>query len=169
MSETNNSTNEKQHKRSELPKTLGFIMTFAGIFFLIASLFSLLTLFILRTSSGDAESFSPKEIYAVILTITTILTTLAAIYIGIKLIKHLDIGRRLFTLLTVIVMGLSWVKFAYQQKEITVRFAHLPADAVASVKQAELNSTLMVFILPIILILVALLLNTKRSKAALKR
>ena len=93
MSETSNThnsnkpdTNENQEKRSELPKTLGFIIAFSGIFFLVASFFSLLTLIVLQATSGDSESFSSKEMYAAILTITTILTTLASIYIGIKLI-----------------------------------------------------------------------------------
>lgn len=158
----------EKNKRSEMPKTLGFIITFAGIFFFIASFFSLLTLFVLQTSSGDADSFSPKEIYALILSITTILTTLAAIYIGIKLIKQLDSGRKLFMIFTVVVIALSWLKFAYQRNEILTRFAHLPADAVANVKQAELDGTLTVFILPILLVVIVLLLNTKRAKSALK-
>ena len=118
MSETSNThnasnpdANEEQKKRSELPKTLGFIITFAGIFFLVASFFSLLTLFVLQVSSGDSESLSAKEIYASILTISTILTSLAAIYIGIKLIKYLDIGRKLFNIYTVVVIALAWSKY----------------------------------------------------------
>jgi len=59
--------------QSELPKTLGFIITFAGVFFLVASLFSLLTLFVLQAAMSNADSFSSDEKYAAFLTITTIL------------------------------------------------------------------------------------------------
>ena len=175
MSETSNThndsnpdANEEQKKRSELPKTLGFIITFAGIFFLVASLFSLLTLFVLQASSGDSESLSTKEIYAVILTISTILTSLAAIYIGIKLIKHLDIGRKLFNIYTVVVIALAWGKYTYQQNEIAKSFANIPPELAAASKGIELSDALTVFILPLILIVTALLLNLGRSKDSLK-
>lgn len=153
---------------SEIPRTLGFIIAFAGIFFLVASLFSLLTLVVLRASSGDSESLSSEEIYASIKTYTTILTTLSAIYIGYKLIKQLDIGRKLFNVFTVIVIALAWGKYAYQQNEITKSFANVPVELAANLKQIELSSAMTVFILPAVLIIVVFLLNIKRSKAALK-
>ncbi len=174
MSETSNThnsskqhTNKSQKKPSEIPKTLGFIIAFAGVFFLIASLFSLLTLFVLQATSGDSESLSSDEMYATILTITTILTTLSAIYIGVKLIKQLDSGRKLFNIFTVIIIALAWGKYAYQQNEIAISFANMPAELVANAMQIELSSALTVFILPAILLLVVLLLNIRRSKDAL--
>ena len=174
MSETSNThnsnnqdTKKSQKKPSEIPKTLGFIIAFAGVFFLVASLFSLLTLLVLQASSSDSESLSPDEVYATILTITTILTTLAAIYIGVKLIKQLDIGRKLFNIFTVIIIALAWGKYIYQQNEIAKRFANKPAELVANAMQIELSSALTVFILPAVLILVVLLLNIKSSKDAL--
>jgi len=162
-------TNENQSKRSEIPKTLGFIIAFGGIFFLVASLFSLLTLFVLQASSGDSESFSSNEIYAAIFTITTVLITLSAIYIGVKLIKQLDIGRKLFNIFTLIVIALASAQFTYQKNEIVKSFANVPAEMATNAIQLELNSALTVFILPGILILVVLLLNTRSSKIALKR
>jgi heme/copper-type cytochrome/quinol oxidase subunit 2 len=162
-------TNEHQNKQSEIPKTIGIIITVAGIFFLVASLFSLLTLFVLQASSGDSESLSSKEIYATILTITTILTTLASIYIGIKLIKQLDVGRKLFNIFTVVVIALAWGKYAYQQNEIAKSFANMPAELIENAKQIELSSAMTVFILPAILITILLLLNIRSSKASLKR
>lgn len=174
MSETNSThdsnklhTNNNQKKPSEIPKTLGFIITFAGVFFLVASLFSLITLFVLQASSGDSESLSPDELYATILTITTILTTLSAIYIGVKLIRQLDIGRKLFNIFTVIIIALAWGKYVYQQNEIAKSFANMPAELIANAVQIELSSALTVFILPAILIAVMLLLNIRSSKDSL--
>lgn len=162
-------TNKSHNKQSEIPKTLGFIITVAGVFFLVASLFSLLTLVVLQASTGDSSSLSAKEMYATILTVTTILTTLAAVYIGIKLIKQLDIGRKLFNIFTVIVIALAWGKYAYQQNEIAKSFANMPAELVANAKQIELSSAMTVFVLPAILIVVVLLLNLRSSKNSLKR
>jgi len=88
-------------------------------------------------------------------------------YIGVKLIKQLDIGRKLFNILTVIVITLSWAKFAYQENEITKSFANKPPELVANAMQIELNSALSVFILPAIMLVVALLLNIRSSKNAL--
>lgn len=113
------------------------------------------------------ESLSAKEIYASISTISTILTSLAAIYIGIKLIKYLDIGRKLFNIYTVVVIALAWGKYIYQQNEIAKSFANMPPLAAAS-KGIELSDALTVFILPLILIVVVLLLNLGRSKDSLK-
>jgi len=162
-----NKTNVIKNKPSEIPKTLGFIITAGGVFFLVASLFSLITLFVLQAATGDSESFSSKEKYAAMLTITTILATLSAVYIGIKLIKQLDIGRKLFNIFTVIIIALAWAKFAYQKNEIAKSFANIPADLAANIVQTELNSAMTVFILPTILIIVVVLLNLKSSKNAL--
>lgn len=165
---SNSKIKHSQTKHSDIPKTLGFIITVAGVFFLVASLFSLLTLVVLQASTGDGESLSSTEMYATILTVTTILTTLAAIFIGIKLIKEWDIGRKLFNVFTVIVIALAWGKYAYQQNEIAKSFANMPAELVANAQQIELSSALTVFILPAVLLVVVALLNIPRSRNALK-
>lgn len=157
----------KQKKRSELPKTLGFIITLAGIFFLFSSFFSFLTLLILRLTSGDSETMSADEIYATLLSFSAILASLAALYIGIKLIKYADVGRRFFNVFTVIVITLVLVKYAYKQHSITQSFANIPPELAANSKGIELSDALTVFILPVILIVVAVLLNIKRSRDAL--
>lgn len=159
---------DKQKQRSELPRTLGFLITFVGVFFLVASFFSLLTLFVLRITAADSEPMSADEIYAAILTISAVLSSLAAIYIGIKLIKYLDVGRKLFNIFTVVVIALAWGKYTYQQNEIAKSYANIPAELAAQSKGIELSDALTVFILPLILIIVLLLLNLRRSKNALK-
>lgn len=158
----------KQKKRSEIPRTLGFIIAFIGVFFLVASLFSMLTILVLQAASNDSGPMSSRDIYATVLAITSILTSLGAIYIGFKLIKNLDIGRKLFNIYMLIVIALAWGKFTYKQNEIAKSFANMPAELAANAKQIELSDALTVFILPAILILIALLLNMKRSKDSLK-
>lgn len=169
MSSTSDSnTDNTLKKHSDIPRTLGFIITFVGVFFLVASFFSLLTILVLQASSNDTGPMSSRDIYATVLSITSILTSLGAIYIGFKLIKKLDIGRKLFNIYMLIVIALAWGKFTYKQNEIAKSFSNMPAELAANAKQIELGDALTVFILPAILILVALLLNMRRSKDSLK-
>lgn len=159
---------DKQKQRSELPRTLGFIITFVGVFFFVASFFSLLTILVLQAASSESGPMSARDIYATVLSITSILTSLGAIYIGFKLIKNLDIGRKIFNIFSLIVIAMAWGKYTYQQNEIAKSYANIPAELAAQSKGIELSDALTVFILPLILIVVALLLNLRRSKNALK-
>jgi hypothetical protein len=67
----------------------------------------------------------------------------------------------------VVVITLAWGKYTYQQNEIAKSFANIPSELAAASKGLELSDTLTVFILPLILIVVALLLNLGRSKNSL--
>ncbi len=168
MSSTNNSDTDKTLKtQSEIPRTLGFLIAFIGVFFLVATLFSLLTIVVLQASTGDSGPLSSKDKYTIALTITSLLTALGALYIGIKLIKKLDSGRKLFNIFGLIVIALAWAKFMYKQNAIEKSFANMPAELAANAKQIELGDTMTIFILPAILIVVALLLNLRRSKDSL--
>ena len=154
-------TVETQKKLSDLARTLGFFITFVGIFFLVASSFSLITLLVLQATDG-AGSMPAEEKYALFLTITSILISIAAFIIGIKLIKQQDIGRKLFNGFTVIVIALAWGKYTYKQNEIAKSYANIPAELAAQSRGIELGDAMTVFILPFILIVVALLLNFRR-------
>jgi uncharacterized membrane protein len=151
-------TVETKTQLNDLARTLGFLITFAGVFFLIASSFSLLTLLVLQ-AAGDSGSMSADEKYALLLTISSVLISIAAFIIGIKLIKQQDIGRKLFNGFTVIVIALAWVKYTYKTNEIAKSYANIPAELAAQAKGIELGDALTVFILPFILIVVVLLLN----------
>lgn len=152
-------------KPSVIPSTLGFLIALFGTFFLVATFFSLITIFVLRVTDEGAMSESEK--YAMILTVSSFLTALGALYIGIKLIKRQDVGRKLFNIFSLIVIALAWLKFTYKQNKIAESYANIPKELAANAKQIELSDTLTIFILPILLLVVALLLNLKRSRAAL--
>ncbi len=156
-------TIKTQKKLSDLARTLGFLITFFGIFFLIASSFSLITLLVLQATDG-AGSMPAEEKYALFLTISSILISIAAFIIGIKLIKQKDIGRKLFNGFTVIVIviALAWGKYTYKKNEIAKSYANIPAELAAQSRGIELGDALTVFILPFILIVIALLLNFRR-------
>ena len=164
---SNSDTNKPLKAQSEIPRTLGFLIAFVGVFFLVATLFSLLTIVVLQASTGDSGPLSSKDKYTIALTITSLLTALGALYVGVKLIKKLDSGRKLFNIFGLIVIALAWAKFMYKQNAIEKSFANMPAELAANAKQIELGDTLTIFILPAILIVVALLLNLRRSKDSL--
>jgi hypothetical protein len=48
-------TVETKIQLSDLARTLGFIITFAGVFFFIASSFSLITLLVLQATGGSGS------------------------------------------------------------------------------------------------------------------
>lgn len=154
---------------SDLSRTLGFIIGFFGIYFLVIGLFSLLAILVLENSELGIESMAEKDIYSLIQTITSIFIALSAIFIGYKLIKRLDIGRKLFNILTFIVILISLAQNAYNQHIIAKSFANMPPELAAARLGSESSSSLLVFILPGVLVVFALLLNWGKMMAWLKR
>ena len=100
-----------QQTSSDLSRTLGFIIGFFGIYFLVISLFSLLAITVLQNSDAITGSMPEKDIYAIVLTISSIFISLAAMFIGYKLIKRLDSGRKLFNVLTVVSILISIAQY----------------------------------------------------------
>ena len=163
-----NSDATPQKEVSEIPKVLGFIIGFAGIYFLIISLFTLLSVLVIEGASNDSDSMSADTFYTLTLTITSILISATAVLIGIRLIKYLDSGRKLFNIFTIAVTLIYSLNFLYKKNIIDKSFANIPAELAASVKGGELSGLLVLFILPTILVIVAFVLNLKRVKNSLK-
>jgi len=151
---------------SEIPRTLGFLITVIGVFFVVATLFSLLTIVVMQTAKGDG-SLSDNDKYVLLLTITSLITALFAVFIGIKLIKRKNIGRILFNVFSLLVIAFAWGKYTVKQRMIAESYANMPVELAANAKSIEISDALMVFLLPVILLVVAQLLNMPRSKAAL--
>jgi len=144
MNDTNNLVDSEleqntaaQNQPSDISRTLGFIIGFFGIYFLVIGLFSLLAILVLENSALGAESMSDKDIYALILTITSIFISLTAIYIGYKLIKRLDIGRKVFNIYTIIIILISLAQNAYNQHIIARSFSNMPPELAAAARGSE--------------------------------
>jgi len=136
--------------------------SFFGIFFLVISFFSLTSIIILQSLNEDSGSMSEKDTYSLILIICYSLISLSAMVTGYKLIKRLDIGRILFNILTVVVILISIAQNAYNQHLIGKTYANMPADLAANLKGNESSSSLSVFILPVVLILISIVLNWRK-------
>ena len=158
-----------QQTSSDLSRTLGFIIGFFGIYFLVISLFSLLAITVLQNSDAITGSMPEKDIYAIVLTISSIFISLAAMFIGYKLIKRLDSGRKLFNVLTVVSILISIAQYTYNQNVIARSFANMPPELAAAARGSESAASQMVFILPAILVVLAVALNFGKVKEWLMR
>lgn len=169
LSETNETLEaikpSKQLPESGPSRTLGFIIGFFGIYFLVIGLFSLLAITVLQNSDASGGAMSDKDIYSLILTITSIFISLSAMFIGYKLIKRLDIGRKLFNLLTVVSILISIAQYTYNQHLIGKSFANMPPELAAAARGSESASSQLVFILPAVLVVLAVILNFGKMKA----
>jgi len=161
--------NEIQNPPSDSSRTLGFIIGFFGIYFLVIGLFSLLAFLVLENSELAVESMSDKDIYALVLIINSIFVSLAAMFIGYKLIKRLDSGRVIFNIFTIVIILISLAQNAYNQHIIARSFANMPAELAAAAKGSESAASLMVFILPTVLVLIGIVLNWRKMKSWLTR
>ncbi len=168
-SELESKPNEAQDQPSDISRTLGFIIGFFGIYFLVIGLFSLLAFLVLENSDLGVESMSDKDIYALVLIINSIFVSLAAMFIGFKLIKRLDIGRVLFNVFTVVIILISLAQNAYNQHIIARSFSNMPAELAAAARGSESSASFTVFILPAVLVLLAVVLNWGKMKSWLTR
>lgn len=174
--DTSDSTEENKatDPNNELPengpsRTLGFIIGFFGIYFLVIGLFSLLAILVLESSELGVGAMSDKDIYSLVLTITSIFISLSAMFIGNKLIKRLDIGRKLFNVLTIVSILISIAQYTYNQHLIGKSFANMPPELAAAARGSESSSSQLVFILPAVLVILAVILNFGKMKSWLTR
>jgi len=152
------------HLLGDTARTLGFIIGFFGIYFLVIGLFSIIAFTVLHSSSAGPETMPEKDVYTLIITITSILISLSAMFIGYKLIKRLDIGRVLFNVLTVASILISIAQYTYSQHLIGKSFANMPPELAAAARGSESASSQLVFILPAVLIVLAIILNFEKIK-----
>lgn len=165
----NQQLNEASPELSDTARTLGFIIGFFGIYFLVIGLFSILAFTVLHNSSAGPETMSEKDVYSMIITITSIFISLSAMFIGYKLIKRLDIGRKLFNVLTVASILISIAQYTYSQNLIAKSFANMPPELAAAARGSESAASQLVFILPAVLCVLALVLNFGKIKGWLMR
>lgn len=177
MSETNNidnselnlGLNEATGQLNDTARTLGFIIGFFGIYFLVISLFSIIAFTVLHNSTAGPESMPEKDLYSLIITLASTFISLSAMFIGYKLIRRLDIGRILFNILTLVSIIISIAQYTYSQNLIAKSFANMPPELAAAARGSESAASQLVFILPAVLVLLAIILNWGNMIAWLKR
>jgi len=180
MNETNNpytppgsDVNNNLQNRSSIPKVIGIISIILGALGLIFGLFGLASMllagdmFDALNQQGGAAMMGMSKNYLVGSTLISVLTSIWAIFIGMKLLKYQDIGRRHFNYYTILTIIISIGTFFYTKSIMDNMFAEMSPEMAGAAGGMATMSSLGAFIAPIILIIVALLLNQKNVKAVL--
>ncbi len=106
--------------RSPIPKIIGIITLVLGVLALVASVMGLVSILIITIGmkNGDWGSVQALGIDTNYLTGSSIISIIMAawaIFIGIKLIKYLDIGRRHFNYSIIVTIIISIAVIVYSQ------------------------------------------------------
>jgi len=180
MSDTNNpytppesDVNNNLQARSSIPKVIGIISIVLGALGLLGGLFGIASTFM---ASGALEAMQAEgappipglnKSYMLGSSIISILTSIWAIFIGFKLLKYLDLGRRHFNYYTILTIIISIGTFFYTKSMMDEMFAGLDSEVASAAGGMATLGSMGAFVAPVILIIVALLLNQQNVKDSL--
>ena len=191
MSETNNpfettkppnpETNNNLQDRSSIPKVIGVISIVLGTLGLLFGLFGLASTMFLggmmelgkmegmegMKGMDGMEALGMTKTYFLVTTVISVLTSIWAIFIGMKLLKYLDIGRQHYNYYTILAIIISIGTFFYTKSMMAEMFKDMAPEAAAAAGSMGTLSSLGAFIPPIILIIVTILLNQQNVKDSL--
>ena len=163
----NSNVNNNMQPRSAIPKVIGIIsLVLAGLGILGAVANLLMSIFMPAMLEAQMNLGFSKS-YLIGSNIVSLITSLWAIFIGIKLVKYEDIGRRHFNYYAAVMVIMSIIAYFVTRNMMTNMFKDLSPEASAAAMDVSTISSASVFIAPIIIIIVALLLNQKRVKDSL--
>jgi len=153
--------------RSAIPKVIGIISLIFSILGLIGAIGGIAASYFMPQVLEAQVSMGFDKNYLLGMNVLGILTSLWALFIGIKLIKYKDIGRRHFNYYTIFTVIISIVNFFYTKDMTKKLYADMdPKMANAAIDMSTITS-LSAFIAPVLIIIVALLLNQKKVKESL--
>lgn len=157
----------KLQSKSVIPKVIGIIsliMAALGIFGAIAGLATSLFM----PSLMDAQvSMGFSKSYLIGSNIVGLLASLWAVFIGIKLVKYLDVGRRHYNYYAIYAIIMSVVTFFMTKNMMGKMYADMSPEMAGAASDMSSITSATVFLFPIIIIIVALLLNQQRVKHCL--
>ena len=153
-------------ERSSIPKVIGIISLVLATLGILGALSGLAVFFNDELLKMQLKLGFSKN-YLMGSHLISLIGSLWAIFIGIKLVKYQDIGRRHFNYYVVYTIILSTVGYFVTQSVMKDMFSELDANVSKAAIQASSITSYSVFIVPIIIIIVAILLNQKRVKDSL--
>jgi len=159
--------NQGLQKRSSIPKVVGIISIIFAILGLVGSVMSLAASFFMPAVLEAQTNMGFSEGYILGSAILGLLMSLWALFIGIKLIKYKDSGRKQFNIYAIINVLMSIGTYFYMQSAMKSMFSGMDPAAAAAAQEMSSITSLSAFIGPILIIIVALLLNKKSSKESL--
>lgn len=150
--------------RSAIPKVIGIITLIFAVLGLIGAIGGLAATFFMPSVVEAQVNIGFDKNYLLIMNVLGLLTSIWAIFIGLKLIKYKDIGRRHFNYYTFVNIIMSIVTYFYTKDMMKNMFADLEPQAAEAAMEMSSITSLSAFIGPVILIIVYLLLNQKKVK-----
>lgn len=159
--------NNNIQAKSSIPKVIGIIsliMAGLGVFGAIAGLASSIfmpALIETQVNLGFSKSYLLGS------NVVGLITSSWAIFIGIKLVKYKDIGRSHYNYYTVYAVIMSIVTFFVTKSMMKDSYADMSSEMAGAALDMSSITSASVFIFPVIIIIVALLLNQKNVRSSL--
>ena len=153
--------------RSSTPKVIGIISLIFAVLGILGALGGLAAYFFMPQMLEAQVNMGFDKNYLLTMNVIGLFTSFWALFIGIKLIKYLDIGRRHYNYYTILTLVLSIVSFFYTKEMTKKLYENMEPNMAGAAMDMSTISSLSAFIAPVLMIIVALLLNQKRVKASL--
>jgi len=153
--------------RSSIPKVIGIISLIFAILGLLGSIGGFAASFFMPQILEAQISMGFDKNYLLSMNVIGLITSLWALFIGIKLIKYQDKGRRHFNYYTIFTILMSIVTFFYTKNITQNLYANMEPNMAGATVDMSIVSSLSAFIAPVLMIIIALLLNQKKVKDSL--
>jgi len=154
-------------ERSLIPKVIGIISLVLAGLGILGALASITMSFAMPEFMQAQTKMGFSKNYILGSNLVSLLTSSWAIFIGIKLIKYLDIGRRHFNYYAIFAVCMSIFAFIYTRNTIQNMFSEMKPEMAKAAEDLSSISSAAVFIAPVIIIIVALILNQQQVKDSL--
>ena len=163
----NTNVNNNLQSRSSLPKVIGIISLIMAGLGIFGAIGGLATTFFMPSIVETQVNMGFSKTYLLGSNVMGLAASLWAVFIGIKLVKYKDVGRRHYNYYAIYAVIMSIVTFFMTQSMMKNLYSDMnPKMAGAAMDMSSISSAT-VFLFPVIIIIVALLLNQKRVKDSL--
>lgn len=153
--------------RSSIPKVIGIISIILALFGLLASISNIATSQIIPEVMKLQIAMGFDKVYLLVMGFINIITALWALYIGIKLIKYKDKGRRHYNYYLIVSIVISIATFFYLQSTGIDKLFDREFSMLNTLMTSSVIASLSVFSGPLFMTIVALLLNQQNVKKSL--
>ena len=157
----------KQVIKSSLPKVIGIISIILGALGIFGAAASLGSMIFLPSVLEAQMSLGFSQNYVIGSSVISLLASAWAVFIGIKLVKYKDTGRRQYNYYAGYTVLISIIGYVVTQGFLKEMFGQMTPEMSDAAVDLSSVSSLTMFIAPIVVIIVAVLLNQKNVKDCL--
>ncbi len=150
--------------RTAIPKVIGIITLILAILGLLGAIGGLAASLFMPSMLEAQTNLGFDKNYLLLMNVLGLITSIWAIFIGLKLIKYKDIGRRHFNYYTIFSIVMSFVNYFYTKDMMKKLYADMDPEMAGAAMDMSSITSLSVFIAPILMIIVLIILNQKKVK-----